>query len=284
MLLARVQEMDSDLLAAGAGDRDAVLSEIEDPEIRSLVDFNYGPWDRRRENATACSGRRAEARRVPASIRRHGRGRIRCGVRGVSRTSRGAPEPAFRRSPRRRGQAGRRRLSRSVRKHVGAGLVVRSARPPRWPTTPRSGRTSSGGRKPCSTDDYRASEPAWLDTKDAGIDLIIGPVEEYEDALLGRKTAHEGILLLKDKDRSARFDRVTALLPQLQAGLPVPIGYKMDVPSLDGGIGVYDVIAYAGDASAMPRMRSRSRTTRTSSSRREPGGSSCETRCEWTSI
>ena len=64
------------------------------------------------------------------------------------------------------------------------------------------------------------------------------------------RRAHEGILLLKDKDRSVRFDRVTALLPQLQAGLPVPIGYKMDVPSLDGGIGVYDVIAYAGDACA----------------------------------
>ena len=72
------------------------------------------------------------------------------------------------------------------------------------------------------TDDYRASELAWLDMKDAGIDLIIGPVEEYEDALFGRKAAHEGILLLKDRDRSARFDRVTSLLPQLQAGLPVP--------------------------------------------------------------
>ena len=87
--------------------------------------------------------------------------------------------------------------------------------------------------------------------KDAGIDLVIGPVEEYEDALFGRKTAHEGILLLRDRDRSARFDRVTALLPKLQGGLPVPNDYKLEVPSLDGGIGVYDVIAYAGDACAM---------------------------------
>ena len=101
------------------------------------------------------------------------------------------------------------------------------------------------------TDDYRASELAWLDVKDAGIDLVIGPVEEYEDALFGRKTAHEGILLLRDRDRSARFDRVTALLPKLQSGLPVPNDYKLEVPSLDGGIGVYDVIAYAGDACAM---------------------------------
>ncbi len=87
--------------------------------------------------------------------------------------------------------------------------------------------------------------------RDAGVDLIIGPVEEYEDALFGRKTAHEGILLLSDRDRSARFDRVTTLLPQLQRGLPVPNGYKLEVPTLDGGIGVYDVIAYAGDACAM---------------------------------
>ena len=101
------------------------------------------------------------------------------------------------------------------------------------------------------TDDYRASELAWLDMKDAAIDLIIGPVEEYEDALFGRKAAHEGILLLKDRDRSARFDRVASLLPELQAGLPVPDAYKLEIPSLDGGIGVFDAVAYAGDASAM---------------------------------
>lgn len=43
------------------------------------------------------------------------------------------------------------------------------------------------------------------------------------------------------------------LLPDLQRGLPVPDPYKREMPGLDGEIGVYDVVAYAGDATAKAR-------------------------------
>lgn len=36
-------------------------------------------------------------------------------------------------------------------------------------------------------DDYRESDIAWLDMKDNDIDIVIGPIENYEDQLLGHK-------------------------------------------------------------------------------------------------
>ena len=249
VLIHACEEMDQIFWQQAAGDRTTVLSGIEDPEIRSLVDFNYGPWDRRRDNLPLVPGvgpKPAGARFYPPDM----------DVAEFDAACAESPE-----------RAAALRSPYSVVRRDGAGRLVAIAYHEAFAS--HLERASSALREAAEMaddpafrmylerraealidDDYRASELAWLDTKDAGIDLIIGPVEEYEDALLGRKTAHEGILLLKDKDRSVRFDRVTALLPQLQAGLPVPIGYKMDVPSLDGGIGVYDVIAYAGDACA----------------------------------
>jgi Peptidase family M49 len=100
------------------------------------------------------------------------------------------------------------------------------------------------------SDDYRPSDLAWLGMKSNGIDLIIGPIEDYEDALYGRKTAHEGVVVLKDRDRSARLSRLMGLLPDLQRGLPVSDAYKRETPGINGELSVYDVVAYAGDASA----------------------------------
>ena len=37
-------------------------------------------------------------------------------------------------------------------------------------------------------DDYLASDMAWMDMKDNSIDLVVGPIENYEDALFGFKT------------------------------------------------------------------------------------------------
>ena len=63
------------------------------------------------------------------------------------------------------------------------------------------------------SDDYRASDLAWLDMNSNRIDLIIGPIEDYEDAVYGRKAAHEGVVVLKDLDWSARLRRLGNCVP-----------------------------------------------------------------------
>ena len=45
-------------------------------------------------------------------------------------------------------------------------------------------------------DEYQKSNMAWLDMKDNLIDLVIGPIEVYEDRLFNYKAAHEGFVLL----------------------------------------------------------------------------------------
>ena len=100
------------------------------------------------------------------------------------------------------------------------------------------------------TDDYQPSDLAWLDMHDNTIDVVIGPIENYEDKLYGYKTAHECFVLVKDKAWSARLAKYSKFLPDLQSTLPVPDKYKQEEPGTDTELNAYDVIYYAGDCNA----------------------------------
>ncbi len=100
------------------------------------------------------------------------------------------------------------------------------------------------------TDDYQPSDLAWLDMHDNTIDVVIGPIETYEDQLFGYKAAHECYVLIKDKQWSQRLAKYSQFLPELQATLPVPDQYKAEQPGSDTELNAYDVIYYAGDCNA----------------------------------
>lgn len=100
------------------------------------------------------------------------------------------------------------------------------------------------------TDDYFASDMAWMDMKTNNIDFVVGPIENYEDALFNYKAAHEAYILIKDLDWTQKIGRFATLLPKLQESLPVEPAYKKEVPGLDSDLGVYDVVFYAGDCNA----------------------------------
>jgi hypothetical protein len=104
--------------------------------------------------------------------------------------------------------------------------------------------------KALQTDDYFESDMAWMDMKSSKLDLVIGPIENYEDAFLGYKAAHEAFVLVKDAEWSDKLSRFAALLPALQNSLPVPDDYKKEVPGSDSDLGVYDAIYYAGDCNS----------------------------------
>ncbi|MBQ4377150.1 MAG: Zn-dependent hydrolase, partial [Bacteroidales bacterium] len=50
-------------------------------------------------------------------------------------------------------------------------------------------------RKAFQTDDYYASDMAWMDMKDSKIDFVVGPIENYLDRFKGYKTAYESFIL-----------------------------------------------------------------------------------------
>lgn len=101
-----------------------------------------------------------------------------------------------------------------------------------------------------TSDDYQASDMAWLDMKSNQIDVVIGPIETYEDQLYGYKAAHEAYVLVKDLEWSQRLAKYAAFLPDLQKGLPVPAAYKTESPGTDTELNAYDVIYYAGDCNS----------------------------------
>ncbi len=79
---------------------------------------------------------------------------------------------------------------------------------------------------------------------------MVGPIENYEDALYNYKAAHESFILIKDKEWSEKLAFIASVLPEMQRTLPVPAEYKKEVPGSDSDLGAYDVIYYAGDCNA----------------------------------
>ncbi len=69
------------------------------------------------------------------------------------------------------------------------------------------------------------SDIAWLQL-DAHLDIIIGPIENYEDKLTGQKTAFEAYVLVRDKEWGEKLKQYLVWLPKLQAELPVEKEYK----------------------------------------------------------
>lgn len=100
------------------------------------------------------------------------------------------------------------------------------------------------------SNDYQPSDFAWMKVKQSNIDFVVGPIENYEDALFGYKAAFESFILVKDPEWSARLAKFNAMLPDLQRGLPVAEEYKSEMPGTDADMNVYYVIYYAGDCNA----------------------------------
>lgn len=100
------------------------------------------------------------------------------------------------------------------------------------------------------TDDFQESDFAWMDVKSNPIELIIGPIETYEDRLFGYRTAYESYVLIKDQEWSERLAKFAQFLPELQRGLPVDDAYKAETPGTDSDLNAYDVIYYAGHSNA----------------------------------
>ena len=96
------------------------------------------------------------------------------------------------------------------------------------------------------SDDFQLSDMYWMDVDDNEIDVVIGPIETYEDRLFGYKAAYESYVLIKDLEWSARLAKFATFLPELQEGLPVPDEYKQESPGSDSDLNAYDVIYYAG--------------------------------------
>ena len=100
------------------------------------------------------------------------------------------------------------------------------------------------------SDDFQTSDLFWMDVKSNEVDVVIGPIETYEDRLFGYRAAYESYVLIKDLEWSERLSRFALFLPELQQGLPVEDEYKWETPGTDSDLNAYDVVYYAGHSNA----------------------------------
>lgn len=100
------------------------------------------------------------------------------------------------------------------------------------------------------TNEYDESDKIWLQMKGNKYDIIIGPIENYEDQLYGLKTSYEAYVLVKDIEWSKKLEKYVAYLPELQKNLPVEKAYKSEKTGGNSQINAYDALYYGGDCNS----------------------------------
>ncbi len=98
--------------------------------------------------------------------------------------------------------------------------------------------------------DYYASDLAWLDVKDNAIDVVIGPIETYDDALMGLKASYEGAALVKDAKESRSLEVYKQNLEGMARALPVEEPFKRSNTGSGNVLEVLNVVRFSGDFNA----------------------------------
>jgi hypothetical protein len=242
LLIEAAEAMDAVFWQQAYGDREQLLAGLQGP-VRRYAEINYGPWDRLDGDAPfvpgvgakppganfyppGVSGEQIEAANDPA-------------LKDPYTVVRKGADGKLQAVPYHRAYADHFELAAA--KLRAAAALAEDAGLRRYLEL-RAKALLSG--------EYRESDLAWMEMKGNGLDIVIGPIENYEDKLLGAKTAAEAYVLVKDRAWSQRLQRYAALLPELQQGLPVPAAYKQEKPGTDADLGAYDVVFYAGDCNA----------------------------------
>jgi hypothetical protein len=81
------------------------------------------------------------------------------------------------------------------------------------------------------TDDYYASDSAWLDLANPKFDVVFAPYEVYDDSLLGVKTTYGASVMIRNDAESQKLALYQKYVPDLQAALPLAAA---DLPSKRG--------------------------------------------------
>jgi hypothetical protein len=243
LLIEASEIMDGLFWKQAFGDKEEFLAAIEDPAQRRFAEINYGPWDRLAADQPFIEGagdKPLGARFYPEDMSKEefeawnqeGKSGLYTLVR---RNTEGALElqafcEAFGEELGRAAALLRQAAELADDEEFANYLMMRASA--------------------LETDDFQPSDMAWMDMKNNPIELVIGPIETYEDQLFGYRAAYESYVLIKDLAWSERLARFARYLPELQTGLPVPDEYKQEVPGSDADLNAYDVVYYAGHSNA----------------------------------
>ncbi len=247
LLIDAAREMHAIYWEQSIGPRDSVMRSITDAPSRALADVNVGPWDRLDGNVPFVVGigpKPAGANFYPRDMTKEeferavaGRGPRADSLMSLYTMVRRDAAGALTVIPYSRFFAGP--TQRAASKLRAAALLADDPGLRTYLTQLASA---------LITDRYQPSDLAWMDMKHNTLDLVLGPIETYEDELFGYKAANEAFVLVKDQTWSARLAKYAKQLPALQQAVPVDPRYKSERPGADADLNAYDVVYVAGQA------------------------------------
>ncbi|MFZ4546330.1 MAG: dipeptidyl-peptidase 3 family protein [Bacteroidales bacterium] len=239
LLLEVSQIMDDIFWQQTWGDKNALLDTIKDPFTKQFAAINYGPWDRLGENKAFIAGigeKPKGANFYPVDMTKEEFERWNNKDKSSQYTivvrdeNKALKSVWYHEAYADKTKKASELLLKAAELAEDAGLkkylTLRSAA--------------------LLSDDYFASDMAWMEMKTNTMDFVVGPIENYEDELFGYKAAHEAAVLLKDKEWSTKLEKFAAMLPTLQKELPCDPKYKKEVPGTDSDLNAYDILYYAG--------------------------------------
>ena len=243
-LLIQAADIMNDLFWYEAyGKRDSLMEAIKDKDAQEFVKINYGPWDRLDDNAPFVEGVGPK----PLGANFYPEDMTKAEFEQASLSDKADLYTFIRRDEHGQLQAIPYHEMFAEQVQQVADLLRQAAQ---LAEDPGFAQYLKLRAEALLTDNYQPSDMAWMDMKNNAVDLVIGPIETYEDQLFGYKAAHEAYVLIKDQEWSDRLAKYAKFLPKLQQDLPVPAQYKKEIPGSDADLNAYDVAYYAGDCNA----------------------------------
>jgi hypothetical protein len=223
------------------GDKNKLMKKIDDPYTKQFAEINYGPWDRLDDNKPFVKGvgtKPAGANFYPIDMTKE------------EFEKADLPDKTSQYTLLRRDQKGK---LYTIPYHKAYAEYLKPAadelkEAAKYAQDPDFKKYLQMRAEALLNDDFRASDMHWMDMKNNHLDIVIGPIENYEDQLYNYKTGYEGVVLVKDMDWSKKLAHFIQFLPELQEKLPVEPKYKQEKPGTRSDLNAYDVLFYSGEA------------------------------------
>jgi hypothetical protein len=225
------------------GDKNTLLDGITDLKVKRFAEYNYGPWDRLDSDKVFVDGfgpRPAGARYYPEDMTKEE-------FENWSQEGKDGLYSLIQRDD--EGELILVPYTEAYAEEIAkiASLLQEAAK---LAEDPQFAEYLDLRAQALLSNDYQASDMAWMDMKNNPIEVVIGPIETYQDALFGYRAAFETFVLIKDQSWSERLARFAKYMPELQQGLPVADEYKAEMPGANADLNAYDMAYCAGDCNS----------------------------------
>ncbi len=223
------------------GDKNELMSKVKDDLTKKYIEINYGPWDRLDDNQPFVDGYGEK----PAGANFYPSDMTKAEFEKANLKDKTSQYTILRRND--KGELYTIPYHQAFEKYLkpAADELVEASK---YAKDPMFKKYLKIRAKALLDDDFRPSDMFWMDMKNNHLDIVIGPIENYEDQLYNYKTAYEGVVLVKDMDWSKKLAHFIQFLPELQKNLPVEPKYKQEKPGTRSDLNAYDVLYYSGEA------------------------------------